>query len=570
MESERPQETESTTILKWLMGVRVLIVTLLLGVSFLLQLDDVRSGGPNPVFSWLIATTYLLTILYAVLFRRVSRYSLFAYVQIGIDLVLETVLVYYTGGVDSPFVPLYMVTIIAASTLLNRRGGILAAGAAAILDGAIIDIQYFRMRSVFAAGSSLSDKETLGLLFTSIVAFFTVAYLSGSLADKLKRARQSLAEKSSGLAQLQAFHENVVQSVSTGLLTTDVNGRVTSLNRAGREITGFTLDEVRAALWWTVLRADDLKDLFSADRPLERSVRIDREGTRKNGTRVQLGMTVSPLRDQSGAFRGSVWVFQDLTRIKQLEDQMKRREWLATIGELAAGMAHEIRNPLAALSGSMQVLRRDLDLDEEYQRLLDIALRETERLNGIISSFLLYARPAPLNRRRCDVNALILETLDLLVNAPDYCSNVAVTTRLQASARWAVVDPDKTRQVFWNLALNAVQAMPEGGELTVVSRETWKPWEPSGIEGSWIEVTFQDTGAGIDSETLEKVFYPFFTTKDRGSGLGLSIVHRIVESHGGQIVAKSEPTRGSVFTVYLPAGPEVTPAEPVAESRLHA
>jgi two-component system sensor histidine kinase PilS (NtrC family) len=546
------QQAEIGRMLKWLMGVRVAIVSLLLGVSSLVALGP--ASRLLPLYYGLIAFTYLLTIGYALALQRMRSWRLLAHLQLGLDLLLETVLVYATGGADSPFAPFYIVTIVAASLILDRRAGYLAASAAAILNGVAVDLRYYGIGPaslIDPAGGS--GPQALYLLFLNIVAFFTVAYLSGSLAAKLHQTRERLEEKSLGLAQLQAFHEDVVQSISSGMLTTDTSGRITSLNRAGSEITGYDADEVRGRPWWAVLDADDLKSLFSTERPLARSFRCDRECTRKDGARVLLGMTVSPLRDQAGEFKGGVWVFQDLTRIKALEEEMKRREWLATIGELAAGMAHEIRNPLAALSGSMQVLRRDLELEGEDRRLMDIALKETERLNSIISSFLLYARPAPLNPKRWNVNDLLYETLSLLRNAPEYREGITLEVRLTSQRLWASVDADKLRQVFWNLAINAIQAMPRGGRLIVSSRRTSRPLATKARGASWIEVAFADEGEGIAPDMIEKIFYPFFTTKDKGSGLGLSIVHRIIENHHGYIHVRSQAGRGATFTVYLPA-----------------
>lgn len=547
----RAPQAEVDRMLKWLMGVRVAVVSLLLGVSSLVALGP--ASRLLPLYYSLIAFTYLLTIGYALALRRM-RSRLLAHLQLALDLAIATVLVYATGGVDSPFTPFYIVTIVAASLVLDRRAGYLAASGAAILYGLAVDLRYYGVGPAWLADPVAGGgPETLYLLFLNIVAFFSVAQLSGSLAGKLHQTRERLEEKSLGLAQLQAFHEDVVQSISSGLLTTDTSGRITSLNRAGSEITGYGVDEVRGRPWWAVLDADDLKSLFSTERPLPRSLRCDRECTRKDGARVLLGMTVSPLRDQAGEFKGGVWVFQDLTRIKALEDEMKRREWLATIGELAAGMAHEIRNPLASLSGSMQVLRRDLDLRGEDRRLMEIALKETERLDSIISSFLLYARPAPLNPKRWNVNDLLQEALHLLRNAPEYRAGVTLEARLTRQRLWASVDADKLRQVFWNLAINAIQAMPRGGRLIVSSRRTSRPLATKARGSAWIEVVFSDEGEGISPAMIEKIFYPFFTTKDRGSGLGLSIVHRIIENHHGHIHVRSQPGKGSVFTVYLPA-----------------
>jgi two-component system sensor histidine kinase PilS (NtrC family) len=222
---------------------------------------------------------------------------------------------------------------------------------------------------------------------------------------------------------------------------------------------------------------------------------------------------------------------------------------------MAAGMAHEIRNPLASLSGSLQVLSKDVRLEEEEsRRLMEIALKETDRLNGIITAFLMYARPAPLNKKRWDINQLVMETLSLLRNSKEYRDTIEIQSHLAPGELWAALDPDQIRQVFWNLSINACQAMPQGGLLLVSTRPVTMNSNKDRLGTSWVEVTFSDNGLGIQQENISKIFYPFFTTKDRGSGLGLSIVHRVIETHQGRVHVESRPGQGTQLTLLLPAG----------------
>jgi two-component system sensor histidine kinase PilS (NtrC family) len=247
---------------------------------------------------------------------------------------------------------------------------------------------------------------------------------------------------------------------------------------------------------------------------------------------------------------GLVGVFQDLTQIRTLEEEMRRREWLATLGEMSAGMAHEIRNPLAALAGSMQMLRKDLELDESNRHLMDIAIRETARLDSIITEFLLYARPPALNLKECDVNAVLADTLDLIRHEAQSHMNIVIVTYPGAGPLTAQIDPDQIKQVFWNLASNAFEAMPSGGQLTIATNR--RRLRGGGSSGDIIEISIQDTGEGIKKEAFDKIFLPFFTTKKRGSGLGLAAVHRIVDLHGGWIRVESQEGKGSQFIVCLP------------------
>ncbi|MBI4715615.1 MAG: PAS domain S-box protein [Nitrospirae bacterium] len=539
--------------LLWMMGLRVLVVTLFLGLYFVLF--------PAPAFSALIAVTYLATILYALLYRLFPL-PVSAYLQTFGDLSLITALIAMTGGVESPFVFLYLISIIAAGVespfvflylisiisagiLISRVGALAAASGGSVLFGTVVDAQYFHLFP-FLPTATLSGSAIFYVLFLNMVAFFAVAYLGSSLTVSLHRMKEELREKASNLGDLQSFNENVARSMSSGLLTTDLEGRITSFNRAAEEITGYTIEEVTGKFWGTVFPLKEIHAIFhSKDHPASRW-RFDGEILRKDGKHRIVGVTVSILKDESGQDKGVIGIFQDLTQIVEMETEVKKREKMAMVGELAAGMAHEIRNPLASLSGSLQILKKELPIDGENARLMDIALRETDRLNVKMTEFLAYARPAPLKKKRCDLHGLLRDTLDLLKNNEEYRAEVVIDAPLEEDLP-ALVDPNQISQVFWNLALNALQAMPGGGALTVTSRRL------RGAGGE-AEIVFRDTGEGVDVTLLDKIFVPFFTTKEKGTGLGLSIVHRIVEEHGGRIRVAGTPGRGAEFRIYLPLG----------------
>ena len=279
------------------------------------------------------------------------------------------------------------------------------------------------------------------------------------------------------------------------------------------------------------------------------TTRFEVECTRADGNRLILGLTLSPLHGQ-GPQTGLVGVFKDLTQIRDLEEEMRRKDWLASLGEMSAGMAHEIRNPLGALAGAMQMLRRDATGDETNGRLMDIAIREATRLDNIITEFLQYARPPALNLAEHDLNKVLAETLDLVQHEARARSNIKIVTTLAAEALAAQVDQDQLRQVFWNMATNAFDAMPEGGQLTITT--SCRHIDIAGRKSDVIEIAFQDTGEGIPKQNLDKIFLPFFTTKKEGSGLGLAAVHRIVDLHGGWIKVDSRAGHGSRFVVCMP------------------
>lgn len=534
--------------LYWLMGFRVAVVTLLLGLSLALQ-----TGRSEPVqtFYTLIVFTYAVTIVYAVVLRFIARPDLLtamACIQVGVDLLLETFLVARTGGVESPFAVFYMITVMLASLILKRGGGLTTAGISVVLFGFLTNVQSAELFGLVPA-NHVPAAATLYAFGIHSVAVMVVGLLSGALAGQLKRAGQSLVEKEQGLSRLQAFHENIVQSLSSGLFTTDASARITSFNRAARDITQHSFDAVQSIPWWEAFNWEQA-NLFEADpSTLIAPYRFEGEGRRADGSRLVLGMTLAPLTE-NGVRTGLVGVFQDLTQIRAREEEMRRREWLATLGEMSAGMAHEIRNPLAALGGSMQMLRRDLQLEESNAHLMDIAIRETSRLNSIITEFLLYARPPALNLKQCDANEVLADALALIRHEAQSRINVVLTTRPGSEAITAQLDPDQMKQVFWNLAVNAFEAMPSGGQLTISTRRRWIG--AAGKNGEIIEISFEDTGEGIKKEALDKIFLPFFTTKKRGSGLGLAAVHRIVDLHGGWIRVDSQEGKGSQFVVCLP------------------
>ncbi len=531
--------------LKWLMAFRVVVVTLLLGLSIAFQI-----AKNELVFAYyaLIVFTYAITIGYAFALRQLSTplaVQQFAYVQIGVDLLLETFLVARTEGISSPFTTLYVITVSFASFILQRRGGLLTAGVSAILFGLVTNIQLYGLMSFveWLQPSGLSTAQTLNAYGVHSLAVLAVGFLSGTLSEQLKRADQSLVETEQGLSRLQAFHENVVQSIPSGVFTTDVNGRLTWLNRAALDMTGYETGAVLYRPWWDVF--GDKGDHESRAVPASFEV----ESQRADGTRLVLGMTLSPLTE-GDARVGLVGVFKDLTQVRDLEEEMRRREWFAKIGEMSAGMAHEIRNPLGGMAGALQMLRKEPTLDVENARLMDIATREATRLNAIVTEFLRYSRPPDLNLKECDLREIVDDTVALIRHDGQLQDAQDVVLQYDEHLPRVQVDPDKMKQVFWNLATNALQAMPSGGQLTI---STGCRRITSGKRsGDIVEVAVQDTGVGIKKEDLNKIFFPFFTTRQDGSGLGLATAQRIVDQHGGWIRVESEEGKGARFAVCLP------------------
>ena len=532
------------------MGLRVTFVTLMLALSLVFE----ATGTLAETFYALIVLTYALTIPSAFLLRILKTspaLTAFFGTQVGIDFLLETVLVARTGGVESPFAVLYVITVAVASLIPQRRVGLFAACTCIIVFGVVTNAQLYGLAPSWAAYlPRVNAAVTLQTFGVYALALLVVGLLSGTLADQLHQADQSLREKEQGLTRLQAFHENIVRSISSGVFTADAVGAITSFNPAAQEVTGYSVGQVLGRSWreifnWHPGRSSD-------DTPVpgpSAMTRFEVECKGADGNRLVLGMTVSPLHEQEEP-HGLVGVFKDLTQIRDLEEEMRRKEWLANLGEMSAGMAHEIRNPLGALAGAMQMLRKDATADATDRRLMDIAIREATRLDAIITEFLQYARPPALDLAEHNINKILAETLDLVQHEARDRKQITIATSLAGGSLLAQVDQNQMRQVFWNLATNAFDAMPDGGQLTITTG--CRHVDAAGRKGDVVEIAFQDTGEGIAAENLDKIFLPFFTTKKQGSGLGLAAVHRIVDLHGGWIKVESHPPHGARFVVCLP------------------
>lgn len=527
------------TRLRRVIFIRVVIALALLGAALLLKVRFGVSLQATVALYWIVGLICVLTIAYSLLLMRGTNATALAFIQLVGDLLLETFAVYKTGGVESPFSVLYLISIITAGMVLSMRGGLIIAVGAAIAFGG-------QMLPAFRGAAPPVGGEAMYTLFLNILAFFVVGFLSGTLARQARTAEQERDAKGTDLARAMSRNDLIIQSLNSGLFTTDLKGRITSWNTAAETITGRPAHEVIGQAFTTVFPGCATvlaNEQAMLDRAGRAGLRQDVTVHHRDGPSRILGMAFSPLLGEPGAVTGLLGQFQDITEARAREAAMRQQEQLAMIGELAAGVAHEIRNPLAALSGSMQVLNRDLTLSPDHRYLMDIAVTEATRLNAIITDFLLYARPRPMEARLCELQALLEETIALVRTSDEYLESMTVT--LESSSVSVLADQDQLRQVFWNLAKNALQAMPHGGRLEIraVAR------------GEIVEVTFEDAGEGIPAERVDRIFDPFFTTKSQGSGLGLPICQRIVQEHGGHVTVESEAGKGTRVRLTLPLAP---------------
>ena len=558
----------------WLIGLRAVAVTALLGAAVLLPGNEGARPRPSDAILALGALTYLLTALYAATLRYVERWRWLVDVQVALDAALVAAIVLVTGGVSSYAASLFAIPVMTASVLQQRRGGVLVAGLSIVLYGGIVAAQYANalggLAGVASPGSEVlpPSRDALFSVALNGVGFLAVAVLAGYLAENLERVGRRLEEASTEIADLQAFSRHVIDSLTGGLATTDRSGRVLTFNRAATAITGVSAPDAQGKAVWRVLQLP-LAYRANLDAMVDsgRARRVEVPYVTPTGRRLDLGLTVSPL-ETAGERAGFIFTFQDLTDEKRRfrEDEVQKK--LAAIGEMAAGIAHEIRNPLASITGSIQVLQQEAQLNDEQARLLGIVLRESRRLDDTIRNFLAYARPRPPTLTRVDLRTVLGETAVLLRNSPEFTERHRVTIETEGSPSTIDVDESQVRQVIWNLATNGLRAMPDGGTLRL-RLEEWLGAE--GLHGVVLRV--EDGGVGMTTDELDGLFQPFRSSFPKGTGLGLAIVHRIVTEHGGEVAVSSSPGAGTTVRLCFPAGAgaaasgagrshDVSPAEP--------
>jgi two-component system sensor histidine kinase PilS (NtrC family) len=538
--------------LLWLIAGRAGIVTVLLGSAILVQL---RSPGAFPVdpFFFLIGLTYALTAAYTLAVKFAERHRWLVDVQLASDALLVSVLVALTGGVTSYFSTLYTLPIIAASAFESRRGGIMVGLLGAVLYTGIVLAQYTFFGGEllpFALDDAPLPPKDIALYTVGLNVFglLAVAGLSGYLAESLRRADERLELASHQIADLQAFSRHIIDSLTSGLATTDTAGRILTFNRAAEQICGVPAASAIGARAHDVLQLPgEVEGLFVSPREGPGTLRVEFGFALPDRPHIEIGLSTAPLMTPRGE-TGFVLTFQDVTESRRLDREARVQQRLAAVGEMAAGIAHEIRNPLASMSGSMQILREELPLTTDQAQLMDIVLRESERLNETIRSFLAYAKPQRDAVGRLDLRNVVTETARLLENNPHLGGAHEIAVSVPDAETWCEADENQIRQVIWNLATNGLRAMPAGGRLrlSVVTQPAEGP-RPRAVL-----LAVEDEGVGIPPEELDGIFQPFRGGFARGTGLGLSIVHRIVSDYGGEVQVTSKPGAGTVVTVRLP------------------
>lgn len=520
--------------LAWLVKVRILILTLLVAIEL-----TIVSFTPSilslKLFACVALFWYGISVFYLVLLPLWHEHRIQSVLQVLSDLLFVTLVVYATGGVDSSLNFLYPLVIIVASILLPRVWAYLTAALAFILYGAVLDLTFFEI--VPSYSSSHPGLRTLqAMILVNLFAFMAVAYLAGLLSSKLRQVDVRLKHTSGQLENLQALHENIIESITGGILTTGPDGYITFANSAAQKLLERKVHE---------LIGHPVHQLFLDSLPqtvgdtAHGEVRYATSGNYRKTFRV----LVSGLEVPERGTIGFVYTFDDLTQIRRLEREVRMQDRLAAVGRLAAAIAHEIRNPLTSIAGSVAMLSEIPNLSEEHRKLLQIVTRESDRLNNIITDFLAYSRNRQYQLARVDLLPLLDDTLTLLehrLKAED--SRIHVVRNYHASSVVALADGDKIKQVFWNFCENAVRAMKNDGTLTISTEAAGNEWQ----------IVFADTGPGISPKVVERLFEPFQSEFEGGTGLGLAIVYQIVQAHEGKVWARSKLGIGSEFVLRLP------------------
>jgi two-component system sensor histidine kinase PilS (NtrC family) len=518
--------------LAWLVKVRVIAIACLLAVELLIV-----ALTPNNVqvrlFEAIIIAWFTISFLFMFLASIWQEHRHQAIIQIFTDLAFTTALVYVTGGIDTFFNFLYPLVIIVASILLPRYWAYITAIVSFICFGAVLELIYFERIPSFQFSPRGDLKSLQVVIAVNFCAYMAVAHLSSALSAKLRQAGMELRDKSGELLSLQALHENVIHSIRSALITTDLEGRITLVNTPGQKVLERTASSIYGR---------HISDLFLDRLPHldSLSAQCEVRGLTPSGKEKTFDVNITALIVPEQGTIGYVYTFEDRTEIRRLEGEVRMRDRLAAVGRLAAGIAHEIRNPLASIAGSINVLSEVTPFNDEQKTLVNIITRESTRLNAIISDFLVYSREKSFKFSRMDLIPLLEDALALLANRSQ-TKELNIVRDYALPEAFAAVDADRIKQVLWNLLENAVRAMDGKGTITVSVRAV----------GDFLQIGIRDTGPGIAPNLTEKIFEPFQSQFEGGTGLGLAIVYQIVQAHGAKIFVRSTLGSGAEFILEI-------------------
>ena len=564
---EKIEKDEARQKLFFLLGLRLLVFLALLGGLVVGTRVPVELFWPL-VFYGLFSLGFLFPLGRKTPAAWSGAWIYFYAAQLILEICLEGAILRYTGDFSSPFSALFVLSIISAALIFRFAGNLLFATLAALVYtialAAAVSGDFHGPEALFDFWAALSaSRGFFATYLLNLTVFYLTALSAGFIARRLTQKTEELARAARDLRQARLDSEEVLQTMNSGVLSVDRLGKILFVNKTAEGILGLSAGELVGRDSREALKAPELVErLFSALYFLKPESRAEISIVSSKGRLIPLGISTALLGESQSGVRGVVAVFQDLTAAKQMEEKIKEQERLAAIGELSAGIAHEIRNPLASLSGSVEVLKNELILNEEQKALFELVQKEATRLNTIITDFLFFARTTPPRLERLDAAKAVRETIELLKSNPAY-HPFDIELKLLAPNVWVQAEEGQLKQILINLAVNGLQAMekslsefagrlPLGKKLTIACG--YKSPKPEDDPQPFISVT--DEGKGIPANLHSKIFHPFFSTKKNGTGLGLPIVLRLVTNLGGTLDFTSELGKGTTFIFFL-SRPEI-------------
>ncbi|MCL4478535.1 MAG: ATP-binding protein [Deltaproteobacteria bacterium] len=532
------EQRELLNRLYWSIWIRLFIITLIIGTALILY----EHASIFRIIPWLspliilVISAYLFSLIEFFILKKESTLKRVALLTLIFDVMLTSAIVILTSGVDSIYAFLYLFVAIEGGFLLSKKGGLIFASASAIMYGLIVDFQYYRLipSAIMPFQTIHSVKEIIVNLITYILTTFLIGILGAYLGDNLIKAKKELSISATDLRKLSKIHSIIINSIDSGLVTLDEGYKIKTTNPAAERITGYTLTEIYDM---------QVNKMMPEFKPQNTVIRAETFINKKNGEIIPVGYNISKLNDETGKVVGTVITFQDLTEMKKLEAKLKRADILATAGKLATSVAHEIRNPLASMSGSAQLLLEDTNIknSRESSQLMQLIYREIDRINGLVTEFLNMSKPVSNITNNVSVKPIIDESWESITKRADF--NPLIKLHLLVSEDSTIrADSTKLKQVFYNLFLNSVSAIKKEGNINV----------EFAVKDNCTVLSIKDDGEGMDYKELKMALEPFWTTMPGGTGLGLPVVQSIIEQHSGTIKITSEKGKGTVVTMSLP------------------
>ncbi|MFH1312817.1 MAG: ATP-binding protein [Candidatus Eisenbacteria bacterium] len=523
-------------------GVALSVMAFLTGAGL-----DIRSGLP---VAGLLVVVFPLSAFWWLVFKSGYGVRPLVYSQLVADLAVEGGIVYFTGGAQSHFAVFFLITIFLAGVLLNGRGAVVAATLSSAVFAGVSLLERAHLQSS-PGPAAIQTRPVYAVLniVLQVAFFYLIAILAGYVSRRIKFVGAKLRSTTSELERARLDTRLIIESMNSGLVTVDSGCVITEFNQSASRILGIGPEQATGRNVRDIMEAvapELCKKIVDAVKNGTHEDRGEVIATTATGRTIPLGISVSLLSGAERSACGAVVVFQDLTEVKTMAHKIRLADRLAALGELSAGIAHEIRTPLASICGSIEMLRDLLVPEGEDGKIIDLVIKESDRLRKKIDYFLQFASSRPAKFREVCLRSILAEVVCLVRNHPHFDDQTSIDL-VADTATDAWVDEETMKQVFYNLAINAVEALDGPGKVSIRLDVT-----KSGHGGDYARISFEDNGAGIDEDQLGRIFEPFYTSKDSGTGLGLAIAAKIVEDHGGRLEIESTRGVGTVATVCLP------------------